>query len=561
MIVQKISQCLTGAKFPSTLKPVRSLLMILTAAVFAMQCNCATAQTIVSSTGVDLTGDGITFPASGEFGTLAATHDGVAPTTIQSGPAAQQYWARRFGRAGNPQSGDAVQYFLEGLYVPTSLFLWNDANWGGGRNDGIRNFRIRFLDASGNSLGEESFVAANSRRRQTFTFSSTFEAAASFLLIIDTAHPRAPVQWREIQLVGTFSAELPSGNDQNDVENIIIDEAVRDLRASQAFNRNAQRAARDRHVARQQCQDLENDGASLESLGEDCTVTRNVPLSFDGFVNVSRDTQEFNGSFFGQASTGAYRRLVFGEFDVTRFDNSDVTASLNGRIAWERPVSDETLLGYFLGANLSHTNVKQSFTGDRVGYGVSAGLYFVNQLDDKLYWDGFFQASLGQNDLDLTNGAADVGATYDTSSFQVGLSVSGVKEYETFEFWPELSVSYGYTDIGDVSLSGTSGSASIDDAISAGSVELGTIRFRPEFVFPLDLTGLRYDQAEFSFAPSVACEYLRTSTSNTDCGGGIEFEWSATSSDGLREFSARLGREVIGGQSSDRVSLQIDSQF
>jgi len=101
----------------------------------------------------------------------------------------------------------------------------------------------------------------------------------------------------------------------------------------------------------------------------------------------------------------------------------------------------------------------------------------------------------------------------------------------------------------------------LSNAVSAGFVELAVLTFRPEFVFPVEIDFDRFDESNFSIAPSVSCEYQRTTISDTDCGGGLELEWSATTVSGLSEFSARLSRETIGGNDRDSISLQYEREF
>ncbi|MFV2001721.1 MAG: Ig-like domain-containing protein [Paracoccaceae bacterium] len=369
----------------------------------------------------------------------------------------------------------------------------------------------------------------------------------------------------------SFASGALTNAERDQVRDIIIEEEVRSLRRELAVNQRAVRGARDRMIAAQGCRDLEGDleneqitGRELDAeCGRD-TLTRNtVPLSFSGSFEATQDLANITGSFFGQRGSfdGQRRRLVFGELDVTRYEDGGVTASLNGRVAWERLMSNDVLFGYFLGANASRSDIDSAFSGTRTGYGLSAGAYFVDELDDNLFWHGFLASGVGRNNLDLGNGRVDVGSDYTTTSIQMGLAVSGIKEYESFELRPELSLAYGYSRIGDVHLSVTTATSSLSEVISAGNVGLGTVSFTPEFIIPLDVNNGNYDESDFRIAPSLTCEYLKTTTTSRDCGGGLELEWSASSNDGLREFSVRISREAIGQSARDSIGLQFKSQF
>ena len=360
--------------------------------------------------------------------------------------------------------------------------------------------------------------------------------------------------------------------ERDEIRDVVVTQEVRNIKAQIAENQRAVRDARARYIAGQRCRVLEErdteDGQLVNlDLEAECRtdeVSRsNTPLSFDGSLQATQDSSNFVGSFFGQ--TGSFdwqrRRLVYGDFDLTRHEDGDVTASFDGRVAWERLVRNDVLLGYYIGANVSQTNIEGNFSGTHLGYGLSAGAYFVDQLEENLFWDGFVALGFGRNDLDLGNGLVDVGGDYDTRSFQIGFAVSGAKQYDSFELRPELSIAYGYSDIGTVDLGVASTSSSLGDVIFAGNVSLGTLSFKPEFIFPGTTTSEMFDDSEFSVMPNLTCEYVDATTSRSDCGGGLELEWSASSNDGLREFSAKIGRQVIGQSTRNVLGLQFQSEF
>ena len=379
----------------------------------------------------------------------------------------------------------------------------------------------------------------------------------------------------EASNVLTIGSGALTDEEKEVLRDIIVSETVNTLRSDIATNQRAMRAARDRFAAVQRCRVLEdrfeNNQIPLERLEAECEsdlASRNVPLSFDGMFQATQDSTNVIGSFFGQRTSidGARNRVISGEFDVTRVEDDErqdetVTASLNGRIAWERLVSEDVLLGYFIGGNASQSEISGSFSGTRTGLGLSSGVYFVDQLDENLFWDGFIAIGAGQNNLELDNGTLDVESDYTTTSAQIGLAVSGVKEFERFEVRPELSVAYGYADIGSVDLEVSTDTSSLTDALEAGDVAFGKISFAPEFFIPVGAQSGQFQTSELRIAPSLSCEYLRTTAETEECGGGLEFEWSASSKDRLTDFSARIGREVIGDQTRDSIGLQFERNF
>lgn len=376
----------------------------------------------------------------------------------------------------------------------------------------------------------------------------------------------------------TIAGLALSDPEREEIKEVIIEQEVRTLRthidASQRAVRSARERyiqdAKDRFVADQRCSALEEDdvGQTLDTefdieCRRDIVARGDTPLGFSGTLLATQDSAQANGSFFGQRSSfdGSRRRLIFGSFDVSRYSGGDVAATFNGRIAWERALSNDALLGYFISANASQTSVKGNFSGTHRGYGLSTGAYYIDEIRENLFWDGFVAFGVGRNNLDLSNGVKDVDGDYDARSIQLGLALSGRKEYKSFDLRPELSIAYGYSQIGAVDLNVNTANASLKDTIAAGNVGLGTISFTPQIIFPLVAAGRVFDAGEFSIAPSVACEQLKTTTSKTQCGGGLELEWSASSDDGLRQFSARISRDVMGPSMRDSLGLEFRSEF
>ena len=351
----------------------------------------------------------------------------------------------------------------------------------------------------------------------------------------------------------------PLATDESIAE-VIIEEATRSLRADMQANQSANQDARGRHAAALRCQALREEDDPLVDQAEcrDGVVSRGTaPLSFTGNLSANSSGANIASKFFYQSGghNGKARKLFFGDFSVNRFEGGDVSAVLTARYARERMIND-VLVGYFLGVSATHSDLSATVDGTRTGYGLSVGTYFVDQLSETLTWDGFLSVGVGRNNLDINDGGGDITSDYSTSSILLGFALSGSKEYQAFELRPELNLTYGYTDVGNVTLAG--GTSSVVDA---GGVTLGRISFEPDFIFAMDAGTSRFDETSFWVTPSVTCEYQKATTSQHECGGGLALEWTAGSHDGQHDFSVRLSREVLGGESRDTVSLQLESAF
>jgi hypothetical protein len=88
-----------------------------------------------------------------------------------------------------------------------------------------------------------------------------------------------------------------------------------------------------------------------------------VAFDVDGSFAVNPISLSSMGTFYGQtARREGVRRLVFGNFDLQRKEGSEAeTATLNGKIAWEWTMSQTSLVGAFIGADVAQSTVAGSF--------------------------------------------------------------------------------------------------------------------------------------------------------------------------------------------------------
>lgn len=349
----------------------------------------------------------------------------------------------------------------------------------------------------------------------------------------------------------------PLGTQDDRTAYIITEDAARSLRADILANQRFNQDARARHATAMRCHGLSEDDTNVDR--SDCqhgTSRKAVPLTFDGVLSGTDKTTKLDSSFYGESpASKGYRYVYFGDIDVSRFEGGDVSATLAGRFSLER-MSGDRLIGYFLGVSATHSDIKYIVNGKRTGYGVSAGIYAVDQLTENLTLDGFLSVGTGRNNLDIRDGGDDIAGDYTTTSFLMGLALSGSKEFAKFELRPEVNMSFGHTNIGEVELTG--GTSPIVDA---GGVSLGRLSIEPEIVIPLRNSRSRFDTKELWITPSLTCEYQDTTYTNESCGAGLAIEWSAGRNDDHLDVSFRAATETIGDNTRDSIGFRIESVF
>jgi len=296
----------------------------------------------------------------------------------------------------------------------------------------------------------------------------------------------------------------------------------------------------------------------------DAGAYRNVALHVDGSFTANPVSLSTMGRFFGQsASDEGGRQLVFGTFEVQRDDTSGAsTAMFSGKVAWERAVSESTLLGYFVGGDSAQSKVAGSFSGDQGHLGIMAGGYGVHKLAEGLYLDGFAALEAGRGNLTMTDSVLALDGDYTTRSASLGASLSGVIVAKGYEIWPELALNIGRTWIDTVDFTGTAyGATDSTLSLDAGMVTLANLTFRPEFRIPLDGSEVANSLRLITLAPRLICQQTTTTTAAQTCGGGAEIGLQTHSADGTTAASAQILSDWIDGQTRTSGQLSVEMRF
>jgi len=370
-------------------------------------------------------------------------------------------------------------------------------------------------------------------------------------------------------------AEAFAANAQT-IRQVITDEANRSLRNTVSANRNVVQGARDRFVDNMgqnaacgrddQIDQVDSAYSDFEEICTETVVTRNnIPFDVDGVFRLSGPTLSTNGTFFGQngSADGTWRRLFFGDFNVQWDGNTGSnTGTLSARVAWEQMVSETTMLGYFIGAELGDSDIRGSFVGDQHRVALILGGYAVHQLAEQVYLDGFLTFGAGRNDLSMSNDVLALDSDYNTRTATLGAAVSGIYEYEAYEFHPELSFSYGHTWIGNVGFTGQAYGL-VDNTLSldAGNVSVANLIFRPEVIWGLDAGTVAESNSQLSFAPRMICEWTRSTRRTEACGGGVELGLGIQSDDGLTNAEFRVLMDRVGSSERTSYAINLEHRF
>ena len=416
------------------------------------------------------------------------------------------------------------------------------------------------------TLGTTVTLSSDEVAQPTFTAPTLHvgdaDVTLEFSLIVNdgTVNSLADTVSITVEAPSSTPAAVFTENEQ-EIRTTLVDDARRNLTSSISANQRLTHDARDRVIETQRLATRCNIECAQAAV-----VTRSlVPFDVDGNFTLSGTTLRSRGSFFEQTGNfeGTQRRLSFGDFDVQHDgDTGSSTATLSARFAWEQMTTDSTLLGYFIGGELVHSNIDSPFEGDQDRIGATVAGYAVHQLAEQVYLDSFISFEVGTNDLEMANDVLALTSDYIIRTATAGAALSGMYEYKRYEIHPELAFSYGKTWIGNVGFTGRAYGL-VDDTLSldAGTVSIANLTLRPEVVWALDANTVAESSSQLSFAPRAICERTISTIRTENCGGGAELGLSITSDDGHRNTEIRFVRDRVGSSYRSSFAVNIEHRF
>jgi hypothetical protein len=319
--------------------------------------------------------------------------------------------------------------------------------------------------------------------------------------------------------------------------------------------------ARERFVSarrmRQSCLSLENEPGEPED--EDCPAEarQRHPFAFAFHLQDGEDGTFAAASFHGQTSSplARRRRLAFGDLSYSETPGGPSTRDVSLILADERLLSENVMLGIFVGGRFGQSSFPGSLSGRTTKRSLSIGTYFAAALTDDLYLDGFLSVEASRNTLQASRAALQFDGDYRAHSVLAGLALSGSIAGNGFEVRPELSAVIGMTKVTQLTLTATSGADQDQTTAAVRRVSFATLRMTPEILVPIYREA---DTAQLILAPSVLCEFTN---SRSSCGGGVRVGLQGSSPDGSTTVDATISTDWVGGTRSSSVSVNVVYRF
>lgn len=465
----------------------------------------------------------------------------TAVITIGGKAAADRMWALQ---------GGAAQVYSVGIFATADLATCL----------GISEDKITIISRFGADENARLFVdetdAFTSQSYMGFTFriaEGTAYTAGKYEFYIGKSQHLDTIQNQDVKpATSNAPADDTSASTSTPAVAIVAD-AERSTVSLVSSNRRMTQEARGRFIA------------NLRQTSDGFVGRNNVSFGMEGDARASNGQLSTKGSFFQQQGNdeGTYRRLFYGDFDVQKDKGTgSTTATLSGKLAWERMISENTMVGYFIGLDLGRSDIDGTFRGDQKSGGLQIGTYAVTELDKNIYLDGFLTVGAAKNKLDMTDGTLALDGTYISRMASFGGALTGVIEQDGYELWPELALTIGHTRVGVLDLnSRTAGVVGNTVAVDAGNVTIANLTLRPEVRMAADGRAMKDSRTLATFAPRVICESVKTTATNKDCGFGSEVGFSTRSENGMTIFDAKVILDKVGSSARHALQLKLEHRF
>ncbi|WP_458792606.1 OmpA family protein [Yoonia sp. MH D7] len=262
------------------------------------------------------------------------------------------------------------------------------------------------------------------------------------------------------------------------------------------------------------------------------------------------------------------RREVFeGSLSYSDTGQGQTQSAINLSYRREQYRGSDSVFGYFVGLYGSQSDVTRLANGEIRGFGLNAGVYGANRLDNELYLDYYLGAAAGRHEFDLAF-ARDIGTIDASGNYQyiagfAGAAISGEVEVGGTTLTPRIGFDYVYTPGADVDVVAEFGSLSEVGGLELDAISGGRVFAEVRMDHLVD-----QGRANLWFNPRLAC-YQSLGSLDGVCGIGgsigientdedsnltysfeIDGEWGQDYT--LGSFTASVGRQIgLGTFSGD----------
>ena len=369
-----------------------------------------------------------------------------------------------------------------------------------------------------------------------------------------------------------------------------------DIRAEIKFNTNininmflkttntAVSSARDRYISNR----MMNSSSKLEkqfsegpvSFKKGDNATESISEKTAGAIHINNNTENsFNlrsstrGTVAdGQIHTihkslnGKVARYTGTKFNFTKSENKARTGSATSQVIFEQKKSDELTIGYFTGSSLSrYSKSEQNTTSldtsiDTIG--LQFGGYFIHNVTEGFFLDGYLAGSLLLNKLELTTDSISAESDYFSKMRAIGVAATGLLKLKRWEIRPTLALDYSDVFSNNAKFTVVTEVESSDELMLLSSERQKSFTFSPDF-----RRSFGYFKSDkptgpiFSFKPKVTCRANYRETVSKECGQGATISLTSQPQNNMETFYFLIGMDKISHNTTYSANATYKVEF
>ena len=263
-----------------------------------------------------------------------------------------------------------------------------------------------------------------------------------------------------------------------------------------------------------------------------------------------------------RSADGKLTRYTETQFSYTKSENETETGSASSQVIFERERSEELTLGHFLGFSLSKNSTVDTNTTDIESVGFQIGTYFVRNMTDDLFVDGYVAASLLTNNMEVTTSSMTAEADYISRMVATGLAVTGSFDVERWNILPTFAVDYSVVSSQEAAFEVTSGAGNSNELSSPGNVRQLSLTFSPDFRTSFDYYDGYWSQGStFSVKPKVTCQRIDQDIITEECGQGATVSVVSQDESQMKTLSFTLGIDTISNDTTYSANALYKVEF
>ena len=307
------------------------------------------------------------------------------------------------------------------------------------------------------------------------------------------------------------------------------------------------------------------DGGGSDGSGNDGNDNSNdsdTESSFD--LRSSTRGTNASGKINGvlRSADGKLTRYTETQFSYTKSENETETGSASSQVIFERERSEELTLGHFLGFSLSKNSTVDTNTTDIESVGFQIGTYFVRNMTEDLFVDGYVAASLLTNNMEVTTSSMTAEADYISRMAATGLAVTGSFDIDRWNILPTFAVDYSVVSSQEAAFEVTSGAGNSNELSSPGNVRQLSLTFSPDFRTSFDYYDGYWSQGStFSVKPQVTCQRIDQDTITEECGQGATVSVVSQDESQMKTLSFTLGINTISNDTTYSANALYKVEF